>query len=472
MPPSHVRKEEAELRQIAKHSRLARKEAQQRERKQRQRVQRAAAKNGDVAPAAEPAAASASATKKRRGAIILPGEVRELRQRLTGYGAADPTSVEVSTDRRKKTGAKKAARSPAKKSLGVAGANSNHNAAAAAASSSSSTLVPTFHEEVHFKKNMFFVDVVLHHVPHQKIDISETSAEQLVVDTCGHTKKYRLVLPYPKGMRCDAAAAVYEFENGVLHCRLPIVIGTIPADLEAENEKVAETIRQQKALRFRVTRDGDLTVRTRQALLAPTPAAQATLQKAKKAAAAATATATAQLGDDASSGREVIDAESQKEEEREGTAIPKSRKRTRDLGEEDGKVTQQGSMPASVNRVTGAAAVKAVTKEAAKKSKPDVFKAEHANAMKAAKAAAAKVHLSMHERVKLAKKVQASREERLQTRSVRKERKEEQKQKSFQRVLEEQKRQLLARASMWQPPAPRSAPKANASAKSVRFANA
>lgn len=468
MPPSHVRKEEAELRQIAKKARLARKEVQQRERKQRLRERRAAAKNGEAATAAQQTAASS--TVRKRGAIVLPDEVQELRQRLMGDDAASSASAAGSPERKtKKAAARKAARSPAKKSAGAAGA-SNHSAASA--SSSSSTLVPTYHQEVHFKKKVFLVDVVLHHVPHQKIDISETNTNQLVVDTCGYTKKYRLVLPYPKGMRCDAAAATYEFENGILQCRLPIMDGAIPASLEAENEKMIEKIRQQKALRFRVTQDGDLKVRTRQALLVQTPAAQAVLLEAKKAAAA-------QRGDATDSDNEAVNAEAREAKGGGKMASPKSRKRTRDGDEEDSKETPQQTKPASGKKAKGAAAAAnaspkeaaAASKPAAKKLKPDVFEAEHAKAMEAAKAAAAKVHLSMRERVKLAKAVQASREERLQTRSLRKERKEEQKQQSFQRVLEEQKRQLLARASMQQP-APRPTAKANAPAKAVRFADA
>ncbi|GET86058.1 hypothetical protein, conserved [Leishmania tarentolae] len=467
MPPSHVRKEEAELRQIARRSRLVRKEMQQRERKQRQRERRAAAKNGEAVTAAPQAAASS--TPKRRGAIILPDEVQELRQRLTGADAASSAPVASAPERKtSRATTKKAARSPAKRSA-VAVGTSNHSTSSS--SSSSSTPTPTYRQEVHFKKKMLYVDVVLHHIPPQKIDVSETDANQLVVDTCGHTKKYRLVLPYPKGMRCDAAAATYELESGILQCRLPIVDGTIPASLEAENERMVENMRQQKALRFRVTQDGDLTVRTRQALLAPTPAAQAALQDAKKAV-------TAQRSDDANSDNGAADAEEREAKGKEKTGSPQSRKRVRD-GDEDGKEMPQQTRSALTKKAKGAAASEnAAPKEAAATSKPavkgpkiDVFEAEHAMAMEAAKAAAAKVHLSMRERVKLAKAVQASRDERLKTRSLRKERKENQKQQSFHRVLEEQKRQLLARAAMQQP-ASRSSPKAKASAKTVHFADA
>ncbi|KAG5486849.1 hypothetical protein LSCM4_06315 [Leishmania orientalis] len=458
MPPSHVRREEAELRQIAKQSRVVRKAAQQRERKQRQRVQRAAAKSGDAAvPAAESAAASAP--KRKRGAIVLPDEVQELRQRLIGDDPTRSASAAGSPDRKKNARAKKTARSFTKKSAGAAFASSH------SATSSSSALVPAYHEEVHFKKKMLCVDVVLHHVPHQKIDISETNTHQLVVDTCGHTKKYRLVLPYPGDMRCDAAAATYEFENGILQCRLPIVDGAIPADLEAENEKIIEKMRQQRALRFRVTQDGDLKVRTRRALLTPTTAAHAALLEAKKTP--------AKRGDDAGSDNGAIDAGGQVTGKGEKMDVLKSRKRDRDGGEKDGKEPPQQSSRASARGAKdGSAAENAAPKEAAaKKSKPDIFAAEHTKAMEAAKAAASKVSLSMRERVQLAKKVQAHREERLKSRNLRRERKEEQKQQSFHRVLEEQKRQLLARASMRQPPL-HPAPKANASAKSVHFADA
>ncbi|KAG5486196.1 hypothetical protein LSCM1_07316 [Leishmania martiniquensis] len=457
MPPSQVRKDEAELRQIAKRSRLARKEAQQRERKRRERTQRAAAKSGGaVSSAAE--AATASAPKRRRGAIVLPDEVQELRQRLMSDDVARSASEAGALDGRKKksAGAKKAARSLAKKTAGAAWASSH------SATPSSSALVPSYHEEVHFKKKMLCVDVVLHHVPYQKIDISETNTHQLVVDTCGHTKKYRLVLPYPKEMRCDAAAATYEYENGILQCRLPIVDGAIPAELEAENEQMMEKMRQQRALRFRVTQNGDLTVRTRQALLTPTPAAHDALLAAKKAPAT--------RGSGASSDNDAISAGAHVMGEGEKTANRKSRKRDRDNGEGGDEETQRQPRcaPAKGEATDGENA--APKEAAATRSKPDVFEAEHARAMEAARVAAAKVSLSLRERVLMAKKVQASREERLKTRTLRRERKEEQRQKSFHRVLEEQKRQLLTRASM-QPPVLRPAPQTKTSAKSVRFAD-
>lgn len=439
MPPSHVRKEEAELRQIAKQSRTARKEAQERERKQRQRALRAAAKNGDAAAA--DADATSAAAKKKRGAIILPDEVKEMRQRLLGDKA------DAVTDAGAKKSSKKAQRAAGKKANG-AGASSAAAAASgspSAAAASSLFLVPSFHQEVHFKKKIFFVDVVLHHVPHQKIDVRETTNQQLVVDTSAFTKKYRLVLPFPDGMRCDAAAANYDFEHGVLSCKLPILDGTLPANLEDANGKMLEQMRQQRALRFRVSQDGDLTVRTRQALLAPTAEAQAALLQAAKEAKKKT-------GEDGEETKE---------------AGGKAKKRAREAAADaDAEETAEGQ-PAKAAKKNG----KAIA-AAAPAAKPDVFQAEHVKAMEAAKAAAEKVHLSMRERLQLAKTVQATRQERLQTRSQRKERKEEQKQNSFQRVLEEQKRRLMTQATMQQPPTPtpRASAKAGGAAKSVRFA--
>ncbi|KPI84741.1 hypothetical protein ABL78_6208 [Leptomonas seymouri] len=443
MPPSHVKKEEAELRQIAKHSRDARKEAQKREHKQRQRALRAAAKDG-----AEGDAVVAAAPKKKRGAIIMPDEVNELRQRLLGSDANSRATAE------KKKGGRKPAVTAASKRTSGGGSASGAAAVAPSVSASSSFLVPTYHQEVHFKKKMFFVDVVLHHVPHQKIDVSETNNRQLVVDTTGFTKKYRLVLPFPDGMRCDAAAANYELENGVLSCKLPIIGDTLPASLEAENEKMVEKMRQQKALRFRVTQDGDLTVRTRQALLAQTPAAQAALHQAAVEAKAKKTTA--------------APGEGKKKELAEAQKRPRA-------ATEEGEADAQQPVKAEKREPKTAAAgpTEGAPQNAATKSaKPDVFAVERTKAMEAAKAAAERVHLSMRERMKLAKTVQASRQERLQTRSQRKERKEEQRQQSFQRVLEEQKRQLLARAALQQPPAPRSATKSNGPSKSVHFAEA
>ncbi|KPA74326.1 hypothetical protein ABB37_09313 [Leptomonas pyrrhocoris] len=446
MPPSHVRKEEAELRQIAKQSRNARKEAQERERKQRQRAARIASKNGE----GDAAASNAEPKKKQRGAIIMPDEVNELRQRLMSGDAGDahPRS-NAAGGGKKKPSAKAAAAADSEKNVD---SNGDASAAAAAVASSTSTsssfLVPTFHQEVHFKKKVFFVDVVLHHVPHQMIDVSETNNRQLVVDTTAFTKKYRLVLPFPDGMQCDAAAGAYDFKQGVLSCKLPIMDGTLPANLEEENEKMVEKMRKQKALRFRVSQDGDLTVRTRQALLAATPAAQAALLEAAKEAKA----------------KKTADPE-------EAEAKGKKRTRKTDAAaattEEEEDENVQQPVKASKKEARTAAAVAVPPKEA----KPDVFKAEHAKALEAAKAAAAKVHISVREKIKLAKTVYASRQERLQTRSQRKERKDEQRQQSFQRVLEEQKRQLLTRAALQQPPAPRAASKSDGPSKSVRFAD-
>jgi hypothetical protein len=460
MPPSHVKKEEAELRQIAKQSRNARKEAQERERKQRQRALRAAAKSGE-GEAKETAAAAVTAPKKKRGAIILPDEVAELRQRLLGNDVQHSSNASSAADAANKKSKRKTVKNGGVAASAAVGTPSP--------SASSSFLVPTFHQEVHFKKNIFFVDVVLHHVPHQKIDVSETNNRQLVVDTTKFTKKYRLVLPFPDGMRCDAAAAEYEFERGVLSCKLPIVEGTLPATLTEENKKMVEQMRQQRALRFRVTQDGDLTVRTRQALLAPTPEAQAALLQAAKEAKKA--------GGGVAGGDAAEVSAKDRKRKRAGEANAAAEAAVAVTDEKDSAAAVVDKQPVKAAKKTEkttavAAAASSSEKPPTKAAKPDVFQTEHAKAMEAAKAAAEKVHLSMREKMKLAKTVQASRQERLQTRSQRKEMKEEKKQQSFQRVLEEQKRQLLARAALQQPQPPRAAAKSDGPIKSVHFADA
>lgn len=435
MAPSQVRKEEAELRKIAKQSRTSRKAAQLREKKQEQltRRKKAAASTTDTSEN-NAEASSLTTLKKPKGAIILPAELEELRHRLaSGNTVAAPasssSSATAASSAKKKSKAAAVAAVKGKKAKGSNHPSGNTNpvgTAAAAPASSSSTAgvaVPAHREEIHFRRQLFFVDVVLHHVPPQKIDVSETTEEQLVVDTTGHTKKYRLVLPFPTGMRCDSAAATYEVDGGVLHCKLPIRDGSIPAALEEENTALTEAIRQQKALRFRVSQDGALTVRARQALLAPNEAAQAALQEEKKSSSAAKRSRSSAEADAPATTTEQ-------------TSVAKK------------GTTKSSNTTASPPPPTSATAATTSAAPAAKKVKKDVFKEEHEKSMEAARASAAQVRVSLKERVRMAKEVQAARQTRLAARSTRREQRADAKQRSFQRVLEEQKRQLLAQTSL------------------------
>lgn len=397
MPPSSkVRKEEAELRHIAKQSRLARKEATTRERKQRQRDRRQVATGTGAAASAAEVAPTATAPRKRQAALILPSEVAEMRDRLGGT-AATPTAVRTPEKKGKKKGS-------AKSSASVS-ASTGAPASVSSASSSGSYPAPNYHFEIHYKKKMVMVDVVLHHVPHQKIDISETTATQLVVDTTKHTKKYRLVLPMPAGLRVSPAEATYELESGTLQCRLPIAGGEVPAEMQEQWDRVTASMREQRALRFRTSNDGELTVRTREALLARNPKVQQELHAMQQA----------------------------------------SRKRGRGVEGEEPAAAE----PRELGNGEGVEMRHAPTKELpVKKTKTDVFGEERARALEAAQASAAQVKTTIRNRVQLAKEIQQQRLERVAVRAERKETKQEKRQQSFARVLEEQREQLLARASL------------------------
>lgn len=464
MAPSKIRKEEADLRQIAKQARLVRKEAKARERKQKQREARMAAKaaaaGGETAAGATKtstaAAAGGAAARKPQGAIILPDEVKELRQRFNMAG--------------EQPAATKAA-SPSKKKGGKAAAAAASSSSPASSSSSPVHPEPNHSLQIHFKNKQVIVEVVLHRIPHQKINVSETTATTLVVDTTTHTKRWRLVLPMPHGITVKLAEAEYDFEGGVLKCTLPID-GEVPAEAQKGWDDLMSKMQAQKALRFRTGKDGELTVRTRSALLAKNDATQAVLrakelrarkrgrsesdddedeeeedEAADKKAAAPAATPThsaagkagkkptkAELAAAAAAASAETDSE---DEDVDGTAAPPAKKRAK-----------KGTNAASNNRSKAPAKPKLNATHSKKNYKADVFAADHAMAMEAAKAAAATANQSIRARVKLARTVQAQRQERISHRSDRKDQKQERKEASFLRVIDEQKRQLSAKAQL------------------------
>ncbi|CCD14634.1 unnamed protein product, partial [Trypanosoma congolense IL3000] len=221
---SKAKKEEAALRKVAKQARAARKEAAKRERKQRlawQRSQQKEGGNGDNSLGAE---AGSGKTLKKRGAIILPEELAELRQRLNLDGVNGEAGPEAPATKTKKDRTRgSTTRSPAKASAEkVLQQSPRTSSSPLGGSSNSKVQEPPHSMEVHHKRKQVRVEVTLHHVPSQHIDVSETTATTLVVDTCRHTKKYRLVLPMPEGLCIDPESAVYEVEYGVLRCVLPI----------------------------------------------------------------------------------------------------------------------------------------------------------------------------------------------------------------------------------------------------------
>ena len=124
------------------------------------------------------------------------------------------------------------------------------------------------------KRKLFYVRVVLHRVPVQYIDISESTDRQLVVDTAKFSRKWRLVFPFPDNMVVDSASAEYEFDAGVLRCTFPI-----KTMAEGEAQRVRDIIGQQKKgrkIKFSMETDEsglDTRVRTRTLDLGKSPAA-------------------------------------------------------------------------------------------------------------------------------------------------------------------------------------------------------
>lgn len=446
---SKIRKEEAELRRIAKQSRLARKEAHARERKQKQRETRARAK---AQSAGEPVLESKSegdstnksAVRRRQGAIILPEEVRELRQRLhleeNGIPAATEEEEAV-TSPAKAAGrkAKKAAASPQAKTT-TSGTSSTAAVPSSPSSSSvsSTCLTPNHRLEIHYRRKQVLVDVVLHHVPVAKIDVSGTTPTQLVVDTTKHSKKYRLVLPMPEGIRIAPSEAEYESEGGILKCILPIQGGVIPESLQKEWDRVMDAVQQQRALRFRVGKDGELNVRSRTALLAKEAA------DAPRRPAGEHRHNGAGEGDEAAEGTPKVAAPPAPAGSKTRAAAPGMRKK-RPRAEEDAD-SDGGDDAKDEAAVRGTTASHKKRKSGG--AEADVFAIDHAKAMEAAKAAAASAQRSIRERVRLAKEVQAQRQARIKTRSERRVKKQESIQASFLRVLDDQKQQLAAKAQL------------------------
>ncbi|KAF8294712.1 hypothetical protein TcYC6_0100080 [Trypanosoma cruzi] len=443
---SQMRKEEAELRKIAKQSRLSRKEAAARERRQEKRMKNATGPTTNTTHT------------RRRGAIILPSEVEEMRQRMltdapsATSGRAKRGSVNVGGD--KKKGVKRQRPSSA-------------SPASTASSKHPRLQEPPYGIEVHYKKKQILVDVKLHHVPPVHVDVSETTDEMLVVDTSKHTKKYRLELPIPEGMRINSNQAEYEFDvkNGVLNCVLPIK-GEIPKSLNAEREKILDNIRRQKALRFRISEDGELKVRSRRALLAKSERAQAALmeEERKKKTQAQQEVVDAEAGEDEDKNKEeTAAATDSSKREAQGTKTQPKRKKN-NATEEEEPPKKRSKKEISLTPHTGVERThdshkggcdtsdqperqtpRPNTKKAAGSS---VFDEEHKKALEIAKSAEKAAHMTLRERIAHAKLLQRKMQERLLVRSSRRKLRSERTQESLSRILEEQKRQLLARAEL------------------------
>ena len=128
---------------------------------------------------------------------------------------------------------------------------------------------PAYSYEVHGRRNNITVTVKLHKIPDQFINIDETTARKLVVDTTKYSKKWRLDFPFPKGMRVDLSKADYTLESGVLKCVFPV--DNMPEEVAEETRKLVESVKAERSMRFKYDKNGDLTVRKRKATLAVPP---------------------------------------------------------------------------------------------------------------------------------------------------------------------------------------------------------
>ncbi|CCW65509.1 unnamed protein product [Phytomonas sp. EM1] len=474
MGSSKVRKEEAELRQIAKRARTARKEEKKRIAAQKRREGRQKTMEEAQEKDCQNALSSIRLKLRRNAVVMAQKDVEKLHRKLHLSTSGDSKPEEGLVESESSSNGRKL-----KKSSSVDPKNSADESSSLA-SPTESILEPNYRVEIHYKHKEVLVDVVLHHIPHQKINIKETTPTQLVVDTTQHTKKYRLVLPMPSGLRVNSKKATYELMNGVLHCRLPILNEEIPAELQKEWDALREKIRAQRALRFRVDKTGDLVVRVRKTLLAKSPAEQARLQAArtdKRPREEAHSKDGLRNVDETCSGNAVPEAattvipslkrkggelksnsssssgndNAMKTEinfdknAKEGPTLRKKSPAT-DAGK-SAKLTNTKDKKADVKNLTTSNTT-TTNKNRNGNSNRDVFAEEHSKALSIAKAVAAGVRHSIREKVQLAKEVQRKRLERVNVRSERQEQRRLREAESFKRVLEEQKRQLLARATL------------------------
>lgn len=497
---SKARKEEAELRSIAKRSRLARKQVKTRERRETVRATRLAQTVG--APAASVEAPRCS-DGKRRGALILPGEIAEMRRRHGGSGAVltgtevhphtSPALADSSSATRagaSKRGGSPATATAAKKSRArdnkeakkaTAGNRSAPSLTqapsaltgttepAATATMPNNVQEPSYHFEIHFKKKEVMVDVNLHHIPPHKINVSETTPHVLVVDTTAHTKRYRLVLPMPAGLRIDVEQSSFEFAHGVLQCRMPVASGEIPTTLQSEWEAMHARMQAQKKLRFRVRQDGALTVRSRRAVLTPSSSQRGAGAAATETDDSVTSASKENNNDDDAAANVVVpvatNSVAKKKEKKVGEAEAKqtshqdpSPAQTRQTNKTKATAADAAvaatrndkptvSTSSSSLATPAAPAMKGRTLPRAGGDRVDVHTAEHARALELAQQAGNRVRATLASRVQMAEEVQRRREARMQVRSTRKEQRDSKQQSAFARVLEEQKKSLLGRVA-------------------------
>lgn len=417
---TQVKKEEAEFRKLAKEHRQNQKVAKLQAKKQLRREQ-AKAKTTDSDGEPSPAQLS----RRRNAIIVLPSEVEALRQRLA--------SKKTISSKKEGSAVKKTAKKNSRKEADGTASGTNKiefepptpGDTVPLSASPAMGEVPNYHWEIHFKRKMMMVDVVLHRIPPQKVNVSETTSSTLVVSTEGHTKKYRLVLPMPNGLRIDAEAEnAFELENGVLHCRLPFINEDIPVALQHDWEALQERIRLQRAQRFTVDKDGELTVRTRRALL---PADLRTEEKLQQA----------------------LEEEKMRKMKARGSGRGAAEA---DLEEASGEASEAPQLIPNdeliSEKVELSAATKSKTNAKGKAAKKDSFLKDQERAKQIAAEAAKKVRQTIAERVQKGREQHQHRLAKLQEREKRQVRKDDRREKEFKRILEEQKEKVLAELKM------------------------
>lgn len=393
MTTHQIKLEERETRKMLQAARSAKKDAARKARKQ----DAVRAKRGEPVE-----------QKKRfqqKGVMVLKSELVS-----TTQAVAQPPS------------ASKAAKKGGRKSVG--------NTAAAVAAPEGS-VEPPFSFEVHFKNQQVLADVTLHKVPGHLIDVESTTSSTLVVQTPKYTKKYFLAFPIPGGMKINPDKAEYTFETGVLKCVLPIV-GDVAKELRDEREKLIESFKSQRGLRFRVSKEGELVVRSRRATLA-NPETLPTTQSSKP------------------------DVVKPMREGKSAVAV-----KGKPASQESAAAAPDQAKKASTPPTKKAAVAAKAPQQSASKKKP--FVADGADMLAIAKASGAEVRNQLYAKLAKARELQQKRSERLTVREVRKTDKREKEQEAFARILADQKRQLLERTAMAEP-----APKKE-TAKTVSFA--
>eukprot|EP00658_Telonema_sp_P-2_P005792 TRINITY_DN1218_c0_g1_i1.p2 TRINITY_DN1218_c0_g1~~TRINITY_DN1218_c0_g1_i1.p2 ORF type:complete len:333 (-),score=136.35 TRINITY_DN1218_c0_g1_i1:252-1250(-) len=254
---------------------------------------------------------------------------------------------------------------------------------------------PPYNFAIHVKNSQVLVDITLHNVPPQCLDLEKSTTRRLVVDCAKHTKKYLLEFDLPHNMTMDVEKSDFTFESGILKCVLQC--GSTPAEAIKERETFIGKVRKERNSRFRVTTTGETVVRVRRSKL--------NMDEAPKVAAKVAAVATA------------LATEDKKADKKDGKKASK-----------DGKV----SAPPKENQ------------------KPSKYVSDDAM-RNMAKAAETVVKRSLIDRVKAASEVQKRREQVTARRSERKTVVKDKKSEAFQRVIEDQRQQLANRAALAAP---------------------